>query len=194
MKKLFLIGGGGHCRSCIDVIESQTEFKIHGIFDVAEKVGEKILGYEIIATDSDLNSYVKADHYFLVTVGQIKSSAIREKIFQNLLSLNANIATVVSGRSHVSKHAAIKKGTIVMHDCLVNAAAEVGENCILNSKSLIEHDSRIGNHCHISTAAIVNGNCVVNDSSFVGSNAVLREGAILPRGTIVSAGDFYNVR
>ena len=33
MKKLILIGAGGHCKSCIDVIENQNKFKVEGLID-----------------------------------------------------------------------------------------------------------------------------------------------------------------
>ena len=33
MKPIILIGGGGHCISCIDVIEMTKEFSILGIID-----------------------------------------------------------------------------------------------------------------------------------------------------------------
>ncbi|MBI4309254.1 MAG: acetyltransferase, partial [Candidatus Omnitrophica bacterium] len=36
-KNLILIGGGGHCKSCIDVIESENKFKIAGIVDTKER-------------------------------------------------------------------------------------------------------------------------------------------------------------
>ena len=39
-KPIILIGGGGHCKSMIEVIESAGKFQIIGIVDVAEKVGE----------------------------------------------------------------------------------------------------------------------------------------------------------
>ena len=32
-KKIILIGGGGHCKSCIDVIESNNMFDIAGIVE-----------------------------------------------------------------------------------------------------------------------------------------------------------------
>lgn len=192
MKKLFLIGGGGHCKSCIDVIELQAEYKIQGIFDLKEKIGEKILGYEIIGADDDIANFVKPEHFFLITVGQIKSSETRERIYQKLISLNANLAKIISPRAYVSKHSTIKPGTIVMHDALINASASIGENCIINTKALIEHDAKVGNHCHVSTAAVVNGNCIINDSSFIGSNSVLRESIELAKGIIVPAGEFYN--
>ena len=33
MRKIILIGGGGHALSCIDVIEHEKKFKIVGIVD-----------------------------------------------------------------------------------------------------------------------------------------------------------------
>lgn len=192
MKNLYLIGGGGHCKSCIDVIEATNEFVIKGIFDKLENVSKKVLNYEIIGSDDDLKKYISPENYFLITMGQIKSVEARMRIFKNLKSLNANIATVISPRAYVSRYAKIGGGTIVMHDSLVNAEAEIGENCILNTKSLIEHDSKIANHCHVSTGSVVNGDCIVESECFVGSNAVLREGVRVPTKTLISAGSFYN--
>lgn len=191
MKKIFLIGAGGHCHSCIDVIEQGKIFKIEGIFDVNENVGKKIFDYDIIGTDDEIIKYIKSDNYFLITVGQIKNIEPRIRIYKLLKSLNAQIATVVSPRAHVSLRAKIGEGTIVLHDALVNAGATVGVNCIINTKSLIEHDAIIEDHCHISTATIINGNCIVETQSFVGSNAVLKEGVIVKKGTLIPAGDFY---
>ncbi|HQB08035.1 MAG TPA: acetyltransferase, partial [Rectinema sp.] len=39
MKDIILIGGGGHCRSVIDVIELGNEFRIIGIIDKEENIG-----------------------------------------------------------------------------------------------------------------------------------------------------------
>jgi FlaA1/EpsC-like NDP-sugar epimerase len=58
-KPIILIGGGGHCISCIDVIEQGNEFNIIGIVDLPEKVGQKILGYEFIGIDEQIEDFVK---------------------------------------------------------------------------------------------------------------------------------------
>lgn len=188
MKKLILLGGGGHCRSCIDVIEQEGIYEIAGILDKKELLGEKILAYDFVGTDDDISKFVSMGCEFLVTVGQIKSSLLRENIFSLLKVNNAQIATVVSPRAYVSKHANIGMGTIVMHDALINVNATIGNNCIINSKALIEHDSDIGNNCHISTGAIINGSVCVDDNSFVGSNAVSREGCYIKKNTFIKAG------
>ncbi|MCJ0741510.1 acetyltransferase [Pedobacter montanisoli] len=185
-KDLILIGGGGHCKSCIDVIEYTEEFNIIGILDKKELTGNKILSYDIIGTDEDILKFKKCS--FLITVGQIKSSAVRRNIYHNLVANELNLATVISPRAYVSKHASIGKGTIVMHDAMINSAVTVGYNCIINTKALIEHDTVVGNHCHISTAAVLNGNCKIGDDVFMGSNATLANQIIVTDEVIVGAG------
>ena len=53
IKKLILVGGGGHCKSVIDVAES-AGFNIIGILDTSDNVGKKVLNYKIIGTDIDI--------------------------------------------------------------------------------------------------------------------------------------------
>jgi sugar O-acyltransferase (sialic acid O-acetyltransferase NeuD family) len=189
MKKesIILIGGGGHCVSCIDVIEQEAIYEIAGIIDLPEKVGQSILGYKIIGSDQNLNQIVKTHRNFLITIGQISSPDTRIKIFENLVKLGVNTPIIKSPLSYVSKNAKIGTGTIIMHHAIVNANAMVGINCILNSKSLIEHDAEIGDHSHISTAAIVNGGVKVGKRSFYGSNAVSKQGIVIPESSFIKA-------
>ena len=191
MKKLILLGGGGHCKSCIDVIEQEGKYKIIGILDAKELIGQKILGYEIIGTDADIGRLVKEGHSFLITIGQIKTSGIRKKLFSLLNEYSTQIATIISPRAYVSKHADVGRGTIIMHDALVNAAVTIGENCIINSKALVEHDAIIENFCHISTSAVVNGGAVIKEGSFLGSNAVSKEYVETSSDDFIKAGTVF---
>lgn len=188
MKELILIGGGGHCRSCIDVIETQNAYRIAGIVDLPERVGSEVLGYPVIGSDDQLAEIITRYDSFLITLGQIKSPERRIGIFERLVKAGANLATIVSPRAHVSRHAKIGPGSIIMHDALVNAGASIGANCIVNSKALIEHDATIADHCHISTAAVINGGVSVGAGSFVGSNAVTRQEVCIGREVIIGGG------
>jgi sugar O-acyltransferase (sialic acid O-acetyltransferase NeuD family) len=185
---IILVGGGGHCKSVIDVIEAQQTYEITGIIDQPNLIGNMISGYKIIGSDSDLHEFSKSHANFLITVGQIKSSAVRKKIFEGLQNLKVNLPVVISPLGHVSKRTSIGEGTIVMHYAMINAEAKVGMNCIINSRALIEHDCNIGNHTQISTGAIVNGNVKVGDHCFIGSGAVLVQGIEIADYTIIAAG------
>lgn len=187
-EEIILIGGGGHCKACIDVIETEEKFKIAGIVDIKKKLHHKVLGYEIIACDEDLPRLVKEYKNYLITMGQIKSKEKRKAKFECLKRLGAYLPTIISPSAHISKHALIEEGTIVLHMASINTNARIGKNCIINTGAVIEHDVTIGNHCHISTASIINGGCHVEEGVFVGSNSVVANKLNIAKNTIIGAG------
>jgi sugar O-acyltransferase (sialic acid O-acetyltransferase NeuD family) len=190
MKKenLILIGGGGHCKSCIDVIEQEGRFKIKGIVDRKENIGKSVLGYEIIACDDDLEELAKTYDYFLITVGQLKSSESRIKLYESLKLLGKKMPVIISPKAYVSSHTTIQEGTIIMHDVVVNAGAKIGCNSIVNTKALLEHDACIGNHNHISTKAVLNGDVKIGDKCTIGSNSTVIQGVKIANEIVVGAG------
>ena len=187
-EKIILIGGGGHCKSCIDVIEQSMTFEIAGIVDVPERLHQKVLGYEIIGVDNDLPRLSTEYKNFMITIGQIKSPEKRISNYEILKNLGAKLPVIISPLAHVSKHASIGEGTIVMHQALVNAGVRVGSNCIINTKALIEHDAIIGDHCHIATGAIINGGDKVGSGTFFGSNAVCKEYIEIAENAVIGCG------
>ena len=188
-KQLILLGGGGHCKSVIDAAES-AGYTILGILDKPELVGTRILDYEIIGMDDDIPQYADKAA-FVITVGQIKSPAIRQKLDGLVKQAGGKLATIVASDAYVSKYATLEEGTVVMHKAFVNAGAKIGRNCIINSMANIEHDCEIGDFIHISTGVMVNGDTKVGKNSFVGSGSVLyngievKEDSIIPAGTVV---------
>ena len=186
--KILLIGGGGHCKSVIDVIEQENRFKIAGIIDKKELIGTKVLNYEVIACDDDLEELFKTYKNAIVTVGQIKSNILRVKLFDILKDIGYSLPTIISPLAYVSKYANIDQGTIIHHQALVNANTKIGKNCIINTKALIEHDVVVEDNCHISTAAIINGGVVVEQNSFIGSNATTKEYITTKKSSFIKAG------
>lgn len=175
MEKIILIGGGGHCKSVIDVIEQEAKYKIAGIIDKKGNIGKDVLGYKIIGCDDDLEDIFQTCKNACITVGHIKSNALRVKLFSKAKEIKFNLPAIISPLAYVSKYAFVDEGSVVMHHAFVNAAAKVGKNCIINTKALIEHDAVIENNCHISTGAVVNGGTVVKKDTFYGSNATSKE-------------------
>ena len=188
-KNLLLIGGGGHCKSCIDVIEQTEEFNIVGILDDDPiKQDKEILGYKIIGTTKKIKDFKQNNLYGLITVGQIKKAEIRNRFYKELLRYEYNIPTIISKHSYVSKYAFVDEGSIVMNGVFINAGARIGKNCIINTKAIIEHDVKIGKNCHISTGAVINGDVLIKDSSFIGSNATVVESIEIERNSFIKAG------
>jgi len=166
---ILLLGAGGHARSCIDVIESEDRFIIVGLVGLPAEVGSVVLGYSVLGSDE-----------------QLPESRIR--LYGMLKKHGTPVPVLISPRAHVSRHAQVGAGTIVMHGAIINAGAVVGVNCIINSQALIEHDAVIGRHCHVSTGAVVNSGVQVGDGTFLGSHTTARQGLKIGERCVIGMG------
>jgi sugar O-acyltransferase (sialic acid O-acetyltransferase NeuD family) len=185
---LILIGAGGHARSCIDVIEQQSYFRIAGLVGLPEQQHSHHLGYAVIGADSDLLELAKSYQYALITIGQIQTAEHRLRLYQQATKLGFELPVITAPTAHVSRHASVGAGTIVMHGAIINAGANVGNNCIINNRALLEHDVSVEDHCHISTGTILNGNVTIGSGSFIGSGCVIKEGVTIGKNTVVGMG------
>lgn len=187
MKPLVLIGGGGHCKACIDVIESQNQFQIIGILDpkLTSQGIANLCGYPILGGDEQLPLLRKEISHAFIAIGQIKTASIRYKLYIRLKQLGFLLPNIISPLAYVSKHSIIQEGSIIMHHALINACASIGKMCIINSKSLVEHDCIIDDFCHLSTGSIINGNSHIQKGSFIASNVSLKHQSIIKEQSII---------
>lgn len=186
-RPLILIGGGGHCKSVIEVAES-AGYEIKGILDMPDEVGKEVLpGHKVIGTDDEIPQYVE-ECEFVITVGFIKNPALRIKLYNKVKTAGGRLATIIASTAHVSKYAELGEGTVIMHHAFVNAGAKIGDNCIINTFVNIEHDAVVGNQCHISTGTMVNGECKIGENCFIGSQSVCANCIEIASDIIVGAG------
>lgn len=186
-RPLILIGGGGHCKSIIEVAES-VGYEIKGILDMPDEVGKEVLpGHKVIGTDDEIPCYVE-ECDFVVTVGFIKNPTLRIKLYNKVKTAGGRLATIIASTAYVSKYAELGEGTVIMHHAFVNAGAKIGDNCIINTFVNIEHDAVVGNQCHISTGTMVNGECKIGENCFIGSQSVCANCIEIASDIIVGAG------
>lgn len=190
--KIILVGGGGHCHSVIECIESLAEYKIHGIIDIKEKVGTEVLGYKVIGTDEDLAEIIKNGFGVLITLGHLGSDNLRKKYIKMLKELGGWSPKIIASSAHVSRYAQIGEGVVIHHGSFVNANCSIGDHSIINSSAVVEHDVSLGENTHIAPGAIVNGDVTIFENVFVGSGAVIKQGISVVANTTIGAGAFAN--
>lgn len=184
-KGLVLMGGGGHSRAIIDVVEQFTTYSIslQGRVSV-----ERVVEDTRKLTKDDWLELCSQYEAFIVSVGQIKSVVDREAIVSKLQSLGAGTPTIISPKAYVSPRVQIGKGTVIMHNAAINTGARIGDFCIINTGAILEHDAKVGDFCHISTGAVVNGEAKVGSRTFIGSNAVVLNQIKIGSDVVLGAG------
>ena len=190
-KNILLIGGGGHAHSCIEVILSTTDYGVAGIVDPTYQVDtpQDVLGFPLWGRDEDLPTLRQRFDYALVTVGQIKTAALRMKLFELLKQLEFALPPIIASTAVVSRYAQIGEGTVVMHQAVIDAGTVVGANCIVNTGALAAHDCNIGDHSHLSLHAVICGNVRIGKCCYIGANATVVQDCNVDDYTFVRAAD-----
>jgi len=188
MKKIIVIGSGGHALSCLEVIKQDNRFKFAGFVESDSKIQNRGNDKSIIGSDKDLEKLYENYKYAFIGIGQIRNSEIRKKIYYKLKKIGYILPTIISKYSFVSDKAVIGDSTIIMNFVTVNCNAKIGHNCIINNHSLIEHNASIGSNTHISTNAIINGNVNIGENSFVGSSATIINNISIGKEVIIGSG------
>jgi sugar O-acyltransferase (sialic acid O-acetyltransferase NeuD family) len=183
---IVLIGGGGHAKACIDVVQSTNLYNIIGYVDEEPKLDIKF-NISYLGTDDILDKYISYCS-FLIGIGQIKNPQPRFGMFEKLRKKGAKFPAIVSPTAYVSKYAEIGAGTIIMHDAILQANVKVGNNCIINDRALLEHDVIVGNNCHISTSATLNGGVEIGANTFIGSGSIIKNGVHICENVVVGMG------
>ena len=80
---IILIGAGGHAKSCIDVINSESKYNIFGLIGLSSQVGSKVCGYPVIGTDDQLNEIVNDVSQAVIAIGDQKKRSILYKYLIN---------------------------------------------------------------------------------------------------------------
>jgi sugar O-acyltransferase (sialic acid O-acetyltransferase NeuD family) len=186
-KKIFIIGAGGHAKTCIDVIESNNKFKVAYLVD--KKSNKKIIfNHKIIKESNFMKKEGNKKLNILIGIGQIKNNNLRKNIFFRYKKFGCNFPNITSKFSYVSKNSLLKEGILICHGVVINAGVEIGLNCIINNQALIEHDARVGNHCHISTGSIINGGTIIGSNTFIGSGTTIKENIMIGNNCVIGAG------
>lgn len=185
---LILLGGGGHCRSVIDLIRAMDISRIHGILDQKELVGGTVSGCSILGTDDMIPELVRQGHGFVITAGQVGRSLLRQKLYEAVRMAGGQLVTITSPHAYVASDAQVGPGVTIGHGAVVNSGARVGANCIVNTGAIVEHDTVVEPHCHISTGAIVNGGCTIGPACMIGSRAVILQGVNIGADCVIGAG------
>ncbi|MGL4671207.1 acetyltransferase [Cetobacterium sp.] len=189
MKKVVVIGCGGHAKVVIDIIQQRItklneEILIVGILDDSfiENEQKKLFQIPLIGKINKILELQK-DIYYVIAIGNNK---IRKKIAQEYKHIN--YLTLIHPDSVIGNNVEIGCGTVVMAGAIINSYTTIGKHCILNSGSTVEHDNILGDYVHISPRAILCGGVKIGEESWIGAGAIVVVGVELSKNIIIGAG------
>lgn len=166
MKKLLIIGSGGHAKVVLDILKSdyKNKFEIVGLIS-NDPVGSKINDIKVVGNDSDLERYKnKADYTFVAIGDNLK----RYKISKKLKRLGFQLISIISKNSFISSSCIIDNNVVIMPGVVINTSSVINEGCIINTSSSIDHDCYIGSYSHVAPGVHLAGSVQLGEGVFLG--------------------------
>lgn len=188
MKKLIVLGAGGHAKVLVDIIHAQrwevlAVCDLNPLRDGTDLLGERVTGNEDIVFRSDPGSVLLVNG-----IGSVGDTKARTELFHRFKQLGYAFATLISPNSCVSKNAEIGEGTCVMQGAVIQAGCRIGDNVIVNTSASVDHDCRVDNHCHIAPGVTISGNVRIGPETHIGCGATVIQGVCIGKQVVVAAG------
>lgn len=189
MKKVIVIGSGGHAKVIIDIILQRNKIlddnlNIIGILDDKYNEDEKIEIFETpVIGKIDKMLELDEDVYYVIAIG---NNSVRRKIAEKYS--DKKFITLIHPKAIIGEKVNIEDGTVVMAGSIINSYTKIGKHCILNTGSIIEHDNIIENYVHISPNATLCGGVTVGEETWVGAGATIIQEKKIGKKIIVGAG------
>ena len=178
MKRIALIGAGGHAKVIVDLINELNIYKIVGFYD--DDITAKLYNITNLGKINNIDSSIEN---FIIGIGNDK---IRKKIFEN--NKNLKWVTLIHPSAIVSKNVTIDSGTVVCAGSIIQTDVKIGKQCIINTGCSIDHECVINDFCSICPKATLCGQVQIGTLSFIGANSTIIQCLNIGNNCIIGAG------
>jgi sugar O-acyltransferase (sialic acid O-acetyltransferase NeuD family) len=181
--KLIIIGASGHGKVVADIAIKMNKWQSIAFLDDDESI-KRSMGLEVIGKTADAFTY-KEEADFFVAIG---SNTTREKIQEKLIEQGLNVVSLIHPSAVIGTDVEIGIGTAVMAGIVINSSTRIGNGCIINTSSSLDHDNIIEDYVHISPGVRTAGSVVIGKSTWLGIGSVISNNVNICSGCKVGAG------
>jgi UDP-perosamine 4-acetyltransferase len=188
--RCLILGGGGHGRVVIEILQLTPEVRPVAVLDQDRNLwGRELLGVPVRGDDAMVSELVQEGaNSFVVGLGSVRDNAPRRRLYE--LGVAHGLAPLrLSHPSSIrAKSAEVGVGSVLFPLAVVNTGAKLGVNVIVNTGAIVEHDCVVGDHVHVATGARLASSVRIGACAHIGVGAVVRQCVSIGEYAVVGAG------
>lgn len=183
MKRIILIGGGGHALSALRIVNDCSIFVGYADIKPNENIQIPYLG-----TDADIIAKYSPEDY-VVHHAVVYSNEVNLLLRQNIINKYRDYKAVslISKSSIITSDSHIGDGTGVFHGVIINGS-NIGNNCIINTGAIVEHNVNLGDNVFIGPNATVCGETNIGNNVLIGAGAIIKDGINICNDVVIGMG------
>lgn len=190
MKKIVIIGAGGHARDVLDVFEDcnerSREYEVLGF--VVEtpyfRPTQLVNDYPVLG-DFDWLAKNASNVELVCGVGD---TALRRRLTERAASLGGRFGSVVHPSALLTRRVTISEGCVVSAGVIMTSRVHLGRHVHVNLASTLAHDVAVDAYATIAPGVRLSGNVHVGEGANVGTGATIIEKLEIGAWSTVGAG------
>ena len=185
MKRLLIVGAGGHGRSVAEAVLAGGVFKLAGFVDDAAPGLRQVWDWPVFGSTAELDRCRQHADAAIVAMG---NNRLREELHHRLGAAGFELATVIHPQAMVSPRARIGVGSAVMAGAIVGTEAQLGTGVIVNCGAVVDHHCQVEDFGHLGVKAGMAGGSVLGHGAWMQAGAVLGYGVTVVAGVVLQPG------
>jgi sugar O-acyltransferase (sialic acid O-acetyltransferase NeuD family) len=187
MRRLLMLGCGGHARVLLDALEcGGAKVDAYLAPEPAQHLWPSSIAYR--GADGALAQLDPEAWHLVNGVGSTRSLAIRRGVYQHGKTLGYAYRTVTHPSALVAASVRLGEGVQLMAGAIIQCGSVIGADSIVNTGAIVDHDCEIGPHVHLAPGACVAGGVKIGDSTHVGLGARILQNINIGAGCLIAAG------
>jgi sugar O-acyltransferase (sialic acid O-acetyltransferase NeuD family) len=190
MKRVVIIGAGGHAREVADTLRHQSQ----------SQNGLTVLGFVVEDLDlldgatndlpvlGDWSWLEDADRRDLAVICAVGAPDVRKRLVERALSIGLSFTNAISSRAYVSPDAKIGQGIMIFPNSFVSTNSFIGDHAIINAGSTISHDTRVDPYVTVAPGVHVAGNVALGEGCYLGIGSSVIDRVSIGAWTTIGAG------
>lgn len=175
MKKVIILGAGGHAR-VVAAMAKKLNFDVISCLDAEQ--------------EHLIREHAPKDILLANGLGSTGTMPLRGKVYRKFKELGYKFVTLVHPNSFVEDDVILGEGVQIMAGVVVQTGVRISANTIINTGAKVDHDCLIAEHVHISPGVILCGGCCVNSGTHIGAGATIMQGVTIGDNTKIGLGAF----
>lgn len=189
LRRVVIVGSGGHARVVVDILEREGASEIAGFLDSIAQAGSKRHGYQVVGRPEDIAGLVEQ---FAIAAGFV---AIGDNWTRGLITEAIKAAVpglplvaAVHPSAVIGRDVEVGAGSAAMAGAVINPGSRIGFGSVINTQASVDHDCSLGSFASIAPGATLSGGVHVGAYAVVGPGACVLETVRIGEHAVIGAG------
>ncbi|WP_373020553.1 NeuD/PglB/VioB family sugar acetyltransferase [Thiomicrorhabdus sp.] len=164
MKKLLIIGAGGHGKAIAEAAQLSREYQVVGFLDDAFPELSESFSFPVLGKIENAAEFLGLVDTFFVAIG---NNALREKVTGAILSFGGQLVNVIHPAAFVSPSAQMGQGIAVMAGAIIGTEALIGDGVVVNVNASVDHHCELQEFSHLGVGVSLAGGVKIGRAAWL---------------------------